>query len=128
MNGSFFSEELFCSLYYLEIEMNFDVPALWCLGLENSLRLENCVLTVPMAALFLINTLTFDVCQGVDDSVLVEIFLEGGSEFTAIVLDLGSAFDCLPVVLLPTEVFALLRPCFSLLFTEIENAQSLGII
>ncbi|KAG5550708.1 hypothetical protein RHGRI_015610 [Rhododendron griersonianum] len=44
------------------------------------------------------------ISEGVDDSVLVEIFLEGGSEFTAIVLDLGSAFDCLPVVLLPTEV------------------------
>ncbi|RVW74839.1 Retrovirus-related Pol polyprotein from transposon RE1 [Vitis vinifera] len=35
--------------------------------------------------------------------VLVEIFLEGGSEFTAIVLDVGSGFDCHPVVLLPTE-------------------------
>ncbi|XP_058214710.1 uncharacterized protein LOC131326118 isoform X2 [Rhododendron vialii] len=44
------------------------------------------------------------ISEGVDDIVLVEIFLEGGSEFTAIVLDLGSAFDCLPVVLLPTEV------------------------
>lgn len=43
--------------------------------------------------------------QGIDDKVLVEIFLEGGSEFTAIVLDVGSGFDCQPVVLLPTEVY-----------------------
>lgn len=42
--------------------------------------------------------------QGIDDKVIVEIFLEGGSEFTAIVLDVGSGFDCQPVVLLPTEV------------------------
>lgn len=35
----------------------------------------------------------------------MELFLEGGSEFTAIVLDVGSGFDCHPVVLLPTEVF-----------------------
>ncbi|CAK7336658.1 unnamed protein product [Dovyalis caffra] len=42
--------------------------------------------------------------QGIDDKVIVEIFLEGGSEFTAIVLDVGSGFDCHPVVLLPTEV------------------------
>ncbi|XP_034694013.1 D-alanine--D-alanine ligase isoform X2 [Vitis riparia] len=44
------------------------------------------------------------VAEGIDDRVLVEIFLEGGSEFTAIVLDVGSGFDCHPVVLLPTEV------------------------
>lgn len=42
--------------------------------------------------------------QGIDDRVIVEIFLEGGSEFTAIVLDVGSGFDCHPVALLPTEV------------------------
>ncbi|KAH7867287.1 hypothetical protein Vadar_031347 [Vaccinium darrowii] len=44
------------------------------------------------------------ISEGVDDRVLVEIFLEGGREFTAIVLDVGSAFHCQPVVLLPTEV------------------------
>ncbi|PSS34736.1 D-alanine--D-alanine ligase [Actinidia chinensis var. chinensis] len=44
------------------------------------------------------------ISEGIDDKVLVEIFLEEGSEFTAIVLDVGSAFDCQPVVLLPTEV------------------------
>ncbi|XP_021289787.1 uncharacterized protein LOC110420741 [Herrania umbratica] len=44
------------------------------------------------------------ISQGIDDRVLVEIFLEGGSEFTAIVLDVGHGFDCQPVVLLPTEV------------------------
>ncbi|KAL7167596.1 hypothetical protein ACSBR2_038120 [Camellia fascicularis] len=41
---------------------------------------------------------------GIDDKVLIEIFLEGGSEFTSIVLDVGSGFDCQPVALLPTEV------------------------
>ncbi|KAA3463737.1 D-alanine--D-alanine ligase [Gossypium australe] len=44
------------------------------------------------------------ISQGIDDGVLVELFLEGGSEFTAIVLDVGQGFDCRPVVLLPTEV------------------------
>lgn len=44
------------------------------------------------------------ISEGIDDKVMVEIFLEGGSEFTAIVLDVGSGFDCQPVVLLPTEV------------------------
>ncbi|XP_044474027.1 uncharacterized protein LOC123207768 [Mangifera indica] len=44
------------------------------------------------------------ILKGIDDRVLVEIFLEGGSEFTSIVLDVGSGFDCHPVVLLPTEV------------------------
>ncbi|XP_012089736.1 uncharacterized protein LOC105648070 isoform X1 [Jatropha curcas] len=44
------------------------------------------------------------ILEGIDDKVLVEIFLEGGSEFTAIVIDVGSGFDCHPVVLLPTEV------------------------
>ncbi|XP_057972095.1 uncharacterized protein LOC131160433 isoform X2 [Malania oleifera] len=44
------------------------------------------------------------ILEGIDDRVLVEIFLEGGREFTAIVLDVGSGFDCQPVVLLPTEV------------------------
>lgn len=46
--------------------------------------------------------------QGIDDKVIIEIFLEGGSEFTAIVLDVGSGFDCQPVVLLPSEVCTLL--------------------
>ncbi|KAL2500408.1 D-alanine--D-alanine ligase family [Forsythia ovata] len=44
------------------------------------------------------------ISEGIDDKVLVEIFLEGGSEFTAIVLDVGSGSDCQPVALLPTEV------------------------
>ncbi|KAF7825465.1 D-alanine--D-alanine ligase [Senna tora] len=42
--------------------------------------------------------------EGIDDKVLIEIFLEEGSEFTAIVLDVGSGSDSHPVVLLPTEV------------------------
>ncbi|KAI3474380.1 hypothetical protein Pfo_029241, partial [Paulownia fortunei] len=46
------------------------------------------------------------ISEGIDDKVLVEIFLEGGREFTTIVLDVGSGFDCQPVALLPTEVFA----------------------
>ncbi|KAM3737847.1 hypothetical protein ACB098_09G087300 [Castanea mollissima] len=44
------------------------------------------------------------ISEGIDDKVLIEIFLEGGSEFTAIVLDVGSGLDSHPVVLLPTEV------------------------
>ncbi|KAG8377094.1 hypothetical protein BUALT_Bualt09G0132600 [Buddleja alternifolia] len=44
------------------------------------------------------------ISEGIDDKVLVEIFLEGGIEFTTIVLDVGSGFDCQPVALLPTEV------------------------
>lgn len=47
---------------------------------------------------------SLNVWKGIDDKVLVEIFLEGGSEFTAIVIDVGSGFECKPVVLLPTEV------------------------
>lgn len=44
------------------------------------------------------------ITQGIDSKVLVEIFLEGGNEFTAIVLDVGYGTDSHPVVLLPTEV------------------------
>ncbi|KAL5550686.1 hypothetical protein UlMin_000862 [Ulmus minor] len=44
------------------------------------------------------------IAEGIDDKVLIEIFLEGGSEFTAIILDVGCGLDCRPVVLLPTEV------------------------
>ncbi|KAL6132986.1 hypothetical protein ACLB2K_065223 [Fragaria x ananassa] len=44
------------------------------------------------------------IIEGIDSKVLVEIFLEGGSEFTAIVLDVGYGTDSHPVVLLPTEV------------------------
>ncbi|CAM8966948.1 unnamed protein product [Rhodiola kirilowii] len=44
------------------------------------------------------------ISEGIDDKVLIEIFLEGGSEFTAIIIDVGSAENCQPVVLLPTEV------------------------
>lgn len=44
------------------------------------------------------------ISEGIDDRVLVEIFLEGGCEFTAIVLDVGSDLESKPVVLLPTEV------------------------
>uniref|UniRef100_A0A7N0TXP1 ATP-grasp domain-containing protein n=1 Tax=Kalanchoe fedtschenkoi TaxID=63787 RepID=A0A7N0TXP1_KALFE len=44
------------------------------------------------------------ISEGIDDKVLIELFLEGGSEFTAIILDVGSAGKCQPVALLPTEV------------------------
>ncbi|KAK9054895.1 hypothetical protein SSX86_025974 [Deinandra increscens subsp. villosa] len=44
------------------------------------------------------------ISEGIDDKVIVETFLEGGKEFTAIILDVGSEFDCQPVVFLPTEV------------------------
>ncbi|CAI9298770.1 unnamed protein product [Lactuca saligna] len=42
--------------------------------------------------------------EGIDDKVIVEIFLGGGKEFTAIVLDVGSDSNKQPVVFLPTEV------------------------
>lgn len=44
------------------------------------------------------------ISEGVDDRILIEYFLGGGSEFTAIVLDAGLGNDCQPIVLLPTEV------------------------
>ncbi|XP_031376335.1 uncharacterized protein LOC116192059 isoform X2 [Punica granatum] len=44
------------------------------------------------------------ILEGIDDKVLVEIFLEGGCEFTAIVLDVGPGSNSNPVTLLPTEV------------------------
>ncbi|MCL7023324.1 hypothetical protein MKW94_028513 [Papaver nudicaule] len=44
------------------------------------------------------------ISEGIDDRVLVEVFLDGGSEFTSIVLDVGSGFYCHPVAFLPTEV------------------------
>ncbi|KAL4189833.1 hypothetical protein AMTRI_Chr08g209020 [Amborella trichopoda] len=44
------------------------------------------------------------ISEGVDDKVLVEVFIDGGTEFTAIVLDVGPGSDCNPVTLLPTEV------------------------
>ncbi|KAK4396058.1 D-alanine--D-alanine ligase A [Sesamum angolense] len=44
------------------------------------------------------------ISEGIDDKVLVEIFLEGGREFTTIVLDVGSGLGSQPVALLPTEV------------------------
>ncbi|KAE8686916.1 putative short chain alcohol dehydrogenase [Hibiscus syriacus] len=52
------------------------------------------------------------ISQGIDDRVLVELFLEGGSEFTAIVLDVGYGFDCQPVVLLPTEISGMEQTSF----------------
>ncbi|VAH26073.1 unnamed protein product [Triticum turgidum subsp. durum] len=42
--------------------------------------------------------------EGIDDKVIIEVFLEGGCEFTAIVLDVGTANNSEPIVLLPTEV------------------------
>lgn len=48
----------------------------------------------------------------------MELFLEGGSEFTAIVLDVGSGFDCHPVVLLPTEVFLFFFLLVCIIFPE----------
>lgn len=44
------------------------------------------------------------ISEGIDDKVLIEFFLEGGREFTTIVLDVSSGNDCQPVALLPTEV------------------------
>ncbi|GJN10606.1 hypothetical protein PR202_ga28714 [Eleusine coracana subsp. coracana] len=44
------------------------------------------------------------ISDGIDDKVIIEVFLEGGCEFTAIVVDAGTANDSEPVALLPTEV------------------------
>ena len=42
--------------------------------------------------------------QGNHDRVVVEAFAEGGIEFTAVVVDVGSKYQSCPVTLLPTEV------------------------
>ncbi|KAL6657242.1 hypothetical protein ACP70R_005022 [Stipagrostis hirtigluma subsp. patula] len=44
------------------------------------------------------------ISEGIDDKVIIEIFLEGGSEFTATVVDVGTANNSEPVVLFPTEI------------------------
>ncbi|KAF3552390.1 hypothetical protein DY000_02003864 [Brassica cretica] len=44
------------------------------------------------------------ILEGIDDRIVVEVFIENGHEFTAIVLDVGSGSDSRPVVLLPSEV------------------------
>ncbi|KAJ0249519.1 Dala_Dala_lig_N domain-containing protein [Hirschfeldia incana] len=44
------------------------------------------------------------ILEGIDDRVVVEVFIENGHEFTAIVLDVGTGSDSHPVVLLPSEV------------------------
>ncbi|WZY72644.1 hypothetical protein YC2023_004884 [Brassica napus] len=44
------------------------------------------------------------ILEGIDKRVVVEAFIENAYEFTAIVLDVCSASDCHPVVLLPSEV------------------------
>ncbi|KAG9137893.1 hypothetical protein Leryth_021187 [Lithospermum erythrorhizon] len=60
--------------------------------------------TVAYGVADTLNSANSIISEGIDDKVLVEIFLEGGREFTAIVLDAGSGSGCQPVVLLPTEV------------------------
>ncbi|KAK4771280.1 hypothetical protein SAY87_031812 [Trapa incisa] len=47
---------------------------------------------------------THVIQEGIDEKVLIEMYLEGGHEFTAIVLDVGSRSSSHPVTLLPTEV------------------------
>ncbi|KAG0564611.1 hypothetical protein KC19_8G125200 [Ceratodon purpureus] len=42
--------------------------------------------------------------EGIDERVVIEMFAEGGQEFTALVLDVGSGNETRPVTLLPTEV------------------------
>lgn len=44
------------------------------------------------------------ITEGVDDRIIIETFVRGGKEFTAIVLDVGSGSNSSPVTLLPTEV------------------------
>lgn len=46
--------------------------------------------------------------QGIDERVVIELFAEGGQEFTALVLDVGSGNETRPVTLLPTEVVILI--------------------
>ncbi|KAH8505916.1 hypothetical protein H0E87_012935, partial [Populus deltoides] len=78
-------------------------------GVSDSLKKANDLISEVLVLLFSVFAISEGVKAqgyflGIDDKILVEIFLEGGSEFTAIVLDVGSGFDCHPVVLLPTEV------------------------
>lgn len=69
--------------------------------------------------------------QGIDDKVLIEFFLEGGREFTTIVLDVSSGNDCQPVALLPTEVYAsfifrqpvLVSPCLIIIYKMIMKSS-----
>ncbi|XP_002983726.2 uncharacterized protein LOC9643966 [Selaginella moellendorffii] len=42
--------------------------------------------------------------EGIDDRIVVEVFLQGCTEFTVIILDTGSGEQVQPVALLPTEV------------------------
>ena len=61
--------------------------------------------------------------QGVDERVVIELFAEGGQEFTALVLDVGSGNETRPVTLLPTEVVVyvvliLIEFCTSLVFVD----------
>lgn len=60
-NDNFFSDELLSLSHCLDIEMNFDVPRCGVSGLRLVCSLENYVLKVPMALLFLMNMYTFDV-------------------------------------------------------------------
>ena len=48
--------------------------------------------------------------QGIDDKVITVVFLKGGTEFTAIVVDVGTANNS-DLVLLPTKVWYIY--CFS---------------
>ncbi len=61
-----------------------------------------------MHGLFSNSLISADLCcsvlQGVDTRVVIEMFAEGGREFTAIVLDVGTGNVSRPVTLLPTEV------------------------
>jgi hypothetical protein len=61
-----------------------------------------------MDGLFSDSFISADLCcsvlQGVDTRVVIEMFAEGGREFTAIVLDVGTGNVSRPVTLLPTEV------------------------
>jgi D-ala D-ala ligase C-terminus len=52
------------------------------------------------------------ISRRIDERVLIELFLEGGKEFTSIVLDVGTAADSQPIVLLPTEVGSSFRETF----------------
>jgi len=50
--------------------------------------------------------------QGIDERVVIELFAEGGQEFTALVLDVGSGNESRSVTLIPTEVVILVLISF----------------
>lgn len=74
------------------------------LSLDKNLEVEERKYFISGISLLQVCLFSSAVLQGIDDRVVVEVFIEDGHEFTAIVLDVGSGSDSRPVVLLPSEV------------------------